>query len=302
MSNSEQAMSDTRQDFWAEEFTKMRENSGHWTNDIVVQKYIYNLIGDTDAHWLPWLFHTYFSDIPSFSRVLSVGCGDGAHEIEMFRTGKVGYIRALDASPGAVETARVRFADEGVDPARYDFDVQDGSGFHVDGKYDLAMCISAAHHIWDLDRLFLKIRDALLPDAPFVLLEYIGPNRFQWTDAQIDVVNQILAALDPAYRANGETGPLGRPDFEAMIAMDPTEAVRSEDIMPTLEKYFSVDYFRPHNGTVLHQLFPALNGDMSNKGRADFDTVVRLIILLESLLIQKNILPSDFAFIVCKAR
>lgn len=289
-------------DFWSDEFERMRTNNGHWTNNELIQKYMYNLIGDTDVHWLVWLLLGYYAETPFFPRVLSVGCGDGAHEIEAFRTGKIGYIRGLDASPGAIEIASKRFSEEGVDPLYYDFDVQDGGAFDVGGKYDLAMCISAAHHIWDLERLFLKIRDALAPDAPFVLLEYIGPNRFQWTDRQIDIVNRLLGALSPVYREAGDVRSLSRPDFEEMVAMDPTEAVRSEDIIPTLEKYFTFEYFRPHNGTLLHQLFPALNSSMSNRSRDDFDTIVRLLMTFEDILIKKEVLPSDFAFIICKAK
>ena len=85
-----------------------------------------------------------------------------------------------------------------------------------------------------------------------------------------------------------------------MLACDPSEAVRSAEVYPLVKKYFDVRYERFYNGTLLHQLHPLLRTELANQGKRDFDSIVKLILLLEDLLIKGNVLPSDFVFLICQ--
>jgi hypothetical protein len=142
----------------------------------------------------------------------------------------------------------------------------------------------------------------LSPSGYFVVLEYVGPNRFQWTDSQLSAINGILRQLDPRYLKGHARIELGRPSIPDFIAIDPSEAVRSEDVVRLLPEYFTIEYLRNFNGTVMHPLYPLLDERRTNANDPDFDSIVRMILWIEDFLIRANILPSDFAFAICRSK
>lgn len=286
-------------DFWCEEFERMRNNPGYWINNQLIVTQIYRLISGTSTHWLPWLLNEYFADIEKFSRVLSICCGDGAHEETMLQSGKIEFLHAFDISQGALQQAQERLSRAGISQDQYKLEVQDVNALTMNGHFDLVVSAGAVHHVTELEGLFEKVASMLFPSRPFVLLEYVGPNRFQWTDRQIDIINRILDALDERYLHNGTRTKFTRPTIEEMIRMDPSEAIRSKDILKTLGDYFDIDYRRDYNGTIIHQLYPLLNHQLALSNALDFQSIVRLILLLEDLLIKSNHLESDFTFVVC---
>jgi hypothetical protein len=86
------------------------------------------------------------------------------------------------------------------------------------------------------------------------------------------------------------------------MAIDPSEAVRSEDILPLVRERFHVEYESLQNGTLMHMLFPLLNSGLSNRGGRDFDSIVRLVLYFEDVLIRSGVLASDFVFLVCRRK
>lgn len=84
-----------------------------------------------------------------------------------------------------------------------------------------------------------------------------------------------------------------------MIAMDPTEAVDSEQIVPRLSKHFEILEMRKYGGTLLHLL---LNHVMVNFDTND-DTqaaLLRMIFLYEQTFVERGVLTSDFCFVVAR--
>ena len=67
-------------------------------------------------------------------------------------------------------------------------------------SYDVAFGISSIHHVSDLRHLFQQVAAALKPGGYFLLDEYVGPSKFQWTDEQLSVVNEQLEALPAAFK------------------------------------------------------------------------------------------------------
>lgn len=288
---------------WSEQFERMRADSGYWTNNTIVTRHVYRLISRTgERHWLPWTFHEHFPPGKRFARALSVCCGDGAHEIALYKTGKVDFIHGFDISEGAVRQARDRFEKENVPEDCYRFDVRDANQLELHGQYDLVLSGGAIHHVSNLEGLLSTLARSLTPDGYMVLVEFVGPTRFQWTDEQIAVINRILQAIDPAYLKNHERATFERPTVEDMIALDPSEAVRSEEILDAIDRYFDVELQRPYHGTIIHQLYPLLNNQLTNKQDPGFDSIVRLVLVMEDLLISSGMLKPDFVYMICRPK
>jgi len=69
--------------------------------------------------------------------------------------------------------------------------------------------------------------------------EFIGPSRFQWTDAQIQIMNEQLQQLPKHLRRlisdqSKFKERIVRKTVAYMAAADPSEAVRSSEIVPLL--------------------------------------------------------------------
>jgi SAM-dependent methyltransferase len=302
-SSGEPAKSSQVSQYWEQQFEKNRTDASLWTNNDIVTRHIYRLIsGGSEEHWLSWFFNHYLDNAVVFERSLSVCCGDGAHELGMANTGRVRFIRGFDISEGAIAQANASFEKAAIPKSGYAFEVADADNLQIEDRFDLILSTGALHHVTNLEKLLSRLSSMLRIDGYFVVLEYIGPNRFQWTDAQLGVINDILRQLDPRYLKENRRIELGRPAIADMMKIDPSEAVRSEDVMRLLPEYFAIEYLRNFNGTVMHQLYPLLDARLTNAGNPDFDSIVRMILWIEDVLIRANVLPSDFAFAICRSK
>ena len=92
--------------------------------------------------------------------------------------------------------------------------------------------------------------------------------------------------------------PITRPSIESMVALDPSEAVRSSDLIPLIAANFKIQENISLGGTVLNLL---LYGDRVN--RFDSENPHHNLILEEAVSFEVNLmasgtLGSDFKFII----
>jgi len=245
----------------------------------------------------------YWRTVP-VERGLSLGCGGGNLERGLLlKNNAAARIDAYDASTESIRLATQLAADAGLADVLH-YAVADINTLQLpETSYDFAVAKMSLHHFDDLDHVYAQVRKSLKPHGVFVFNEFVGPDRFQWTDAQLDLCNQILNVLPKHLRISSVTGryldEITRPTVAEMCAMDPTEAVHSSQILPLLSKYFEIVEIRKYGGTLLHLL---LNHVMAN-----FDTSVpseeallRLIFAYEKTLHEKGVLESDFCFVVAR--
>jgi hypothetical protein len=135
--------------------------------------------------------------------------------------------------------------------------------------------------------------------------EFVGPSRFQWADRQLEVVNGLLRALPEFFRRSTVDGRIKRevtrPTAEEMIATDPSEAVRSAEILHVAESFFEIVEVRPYGGTVLHVLLDDIAGNFARPEDGGRD-LLAAVCDLEWALVTAGELTSDFAVVVAQAR
>ncbi|MFO0753891.1 MAG: methyltransferase domain-containing protein, partial [Thermodesulfovibrionales bacterium] len=170
-----------------------------------------------------------------------------------------------------------------------------------ENSYDLIFSVGTIHHVENLEWLFFQINKALTPKGVFVLRDYVGPNRMQFTEEQLSLVNKILAILPErlkiSYHNIVKVSFINTP-LEDIIKADPSESVRPQDTLPVMKEHLDVIRLANTGGTILHPLL----GDIASNFESDENalTILKLLILLENSLIQKGALSSDYAF--CMAR
>jgi hypothetical protein len=139
-----------------------------------------------------------------------------------------------------------------------------------------------------------------------VIKDYVGPNRFQWSEKAERITNQVLAILPDHLRTNlrdGVTikGCIKRPSVKEVITVDPSEAVRSEEILKQVGKRFKVLFRADYGGTLLQFLLADIIGNFKMDD-PDQRTLLELICFLEDTLMTEKILPGNFTFLVTQKK
>jgi SAM-dependent methyltransferase len=205
-----------------------------------------------------------------FKTALSIGCGTGG--LERALRDSVDDITGIDASDAILEEARrlgpgIRYI------------AADAREFLRGKTFDAIFFHQSLHHFDRLDELLTLVAGAT---GTLVLDEYIGPSRHEWNVFRLLGPNFVYRMLPPGTRrAKLVRAPINRED--------PTEAIRSSDIVPAVEHHFRIDERRDYGGHLLSLLYPNMKRDSPR-----FDEAVSQLIAAE----ERTLTQSFYAVIV----
>jgi SAM-dependent methyltransferase len=231
-------------------------------------------------------------------RAVSIGCGFGALERDLFARGIVRSVDAYDIAAGAVAEAERLAREKGLSGLRYhlaDLETIDLPPQSVDAVF----AHSAVHHVERLEALYAVVQRTLRPGGVFHLHEFIGPTRFQWTEEQLRLGNAFLDSLPGRLRRTPDGEPNGvllRPTIEDMIAADPSESVRSADLLPAMEPFFEIIEIRRLGGALAHLVLGGIAQNFDPDSPEDAAAMQRLFDLEDAAMADGRI-GSDFATI-----
>ncbi|MEA2871665.1 MAG: hypothetical protein QOH67_1641, partial [Hyphomicrobiales bacterium] len=261
----------TVSDYWAADRSRRRES---WLQHPVAVAFVNRRVsGDPEIGTVTW-FRDKFIPEP-LELCLSLGCGHGYMEQVGIALGIAKKFHAIDVSDGAIAGAKAAAATAGIGE-KIDYSVADLNTVSLPAAtYDAIFGISAVHHIFQLEHLFSECRKALKPGGLLFLDEYVGPSRFCSAPHVIDLINRLRVLLPEHKRKNLFTNdgnellfyePLPIGHFEKH---DPSEAVRSSEIMAALRLYFDVLEIRPYGGAIQHMLFSGIAGNFDETNAED---------------------------------
>ncbi len=289
---------------WSEMATK-NTIPYHWSDSEIVLEHINKCIsGDPKIGWFQHACEKYLTKDTSKNKYgLSIGCGSGTLERQCRKMGFCDAMDGIDLAAGAIEEAKKLAKEEKITGINYQ--VQNIEKIDLPtNKYDVVFASSAIHHVKNLESLFEKIKTSLKPGCFFIMLEYVGPSQFQFSQKAVDIINEILAILPQFYKKLSSNPAKTKELFtivsrDYMNANDPSEAIRSDEITPILSKYFTIVEKKDYGGTILHMLLQDIVSNFLDASYKD-KTILRLLILFENILIKEKVLNSDFCFIVAK--
>ena len=241
-----------------------------WMHEAVVRRYINaSVSGSKDCWPTDWL--KSFVHPRHFSVAVSLGCGDGPLERDLLAKGICSSILGIDVSQGALELARSKAAALGLAGLEY----RQASLNSLDlpsRTFDAAFAHQALHHVEDLEGCLATTASALKPGAMLYIDEYVGPSRGEWTQAMIAEADRLFVSFPASVKRRRHIGiPVDR--------LDPTEAVRSSEILPTISRYFRTEERRDYGGNFLAVIYPHLRLD--HLSPSERDDLLRLIIQAE---------------------
>lgn len=195
--------------------------------------------GHRDVTWFDHLRDT----AGPFRHALVLNCGNGWVERELLERGVVASAVGVDVSDVLLDEAR-RHAVAADLPLRYERLDTNAAQF-PDEPFDLVVNHAAMHHVAYIDRVTRRFHEILAPDGVYVSWDYVGPHRNQYTARQWEAAWETNLALPTDVRQQ-----MRYPLLPAMVAGDPSEAIHSELILPTMQRYFDLEYRRDLGGGI----------------------------------------------------
>jgi SAM-dependent methyltransferase len=290
-------------DFWAHA-RQLGEERFHWISHPVTKAHInLRISGD---HTVDSVGHWHRNFLPAtVDRALSIGCGFGHLERDLVTRGAVQHVLGIDISEGAVESARATAAAAGLSD-RITYEVADVNALDLGSeRFDAIFGVGSIHHVVELERLFEQCRRALEPDGLLLFDEYIGVSKWQVSDDVLGLMNSLLERLPARYRRVFGSDPVEtrdrmyRTELRWFDENDPSESVRSDEIMTAVRQSFDVVDYRPYGGALLHLLLSLIAGNFDEHDEHD-RAMLALLVLFEAELESSGRIGSDFAAVVCR--
>lgn len=236
---------------------------------------------------------------------LSLCCGTGHNEINWAKTEVFSNICAFDLSPDRIAEANQSAKKENLDSI-LSFKVDDAVNLELEDKhFDVIIADGALHHLTPLHDIVKKFSYSLKKDGLLILKEFVGASRFQWSDAQLNYVAELLSMLPDKYKKRWKSKSIKnkhyRPSRLSMILSDPSEAVESSNILPVLNNHLELIELKPMGGCILQLAFNDIAHNFINSDE-ETSKWINTCFDFEDSLLNSNKLESDFVFAVYKKR
>lgn len=218
------------------------QHANWWIIPRVRQRWNQLVTGDPNQIYEDYFVEKYLKGRTGL-RVLSLGCGIGSHERNLARhKNTFSKIDAYDIAPNLIERANQIAKEDGLDNLQ--FHCADVNQMSIaENTYDLVFFHSSLHHFLDLEKLMgTFIPKALQSGGLLLLNDYWGPDRLQWSTAQIQAIKQVLPVLPKEKRVRFQSkqikSSVSGPGWWRMRLSDPSEAAESSQIKPLLRQYY----------------------------------------------------------------
>ena len=275
-------------------YTERLAHANWMANTAVLMHLNERATGDPARDWLSSWAHRWF--VGNDLRVLVLGCGEGWLERAVAQWPFVARIDAVDFAEEAVARAR----ELGRDITKIHYGVVDLNRDELEADaYDVVVAHSVLHHVQNLEHAYAQIERSMKRDATLIVNEYVGPNRFQYSDDVAMLSAALLRALPEELRHPYESRP--RPTVEEMIANDPTEAVRAEELVAMTERVFDVRERKAIGGTILqHLLYDIVQNFRFEVPRER--SLLQMLCTIEAMLVDGGRIPCDFVLMAARKR
>jgi len=259
--------------------------------------------GEDAKHYLRYFHEKYVSDKAALT-VASFGSGSGFLEPVLYQHGFQGArIVGYELNPVLVSSANEKAARSGLDKLEYRVADLNRPDLPV-CVFDVGIFFHSLHHVENLEECLKTVAKAIRGDGYLLVVEFVGENFQQWTDAQIEQASRILALLPDKYKALPD-GSLkispNRPSVEEVIFNDPSESIRSKDILGVLDRYFDRMELVSLGGSVLNHVFEGIASNFDESDPVDAD-LIRCLQSLEQWFERSGIVSTDFVFGVYSPR
>lgn len=219
--------------------------------------------------------------------------GDPKLACELLRERVCARVTILDDSGERLDYARARVPEDLR--GKVQLAEADPIAYEPDEPPTVVAAVSALHRLSDPNAVVGRVAHWLAPGGLVYVDEFVGPDRFQWTERQLEIVNRLLACLpeelrrDLSTRDGATKTEIGRPDPERFRCDHPSDAVAPSRIRSALDDHLEPVTIKPYGGAVFHQLFARIMGNF-----ARWPELVRLVLEFDAILTDLEVVDSDY--------
>jgi 2-polyprenyl-3-methyl-5-hydroxy-6-metoxy-1,4-benzoquinol methylase len=261
--------------------------------------------GQDHGTWPVYCLANFLTDRLPVERMLSLGCGSGILERGLAAHKAFLSCDAFDIAPLAIEDAKRLAAEAKLDTIHYaTVDIE--TEVLPERAYDAVWFNSSLHHIDRLEFVLTNVAQSLKPDGYLFVNEYVGPNRFRLSERERTVLQSVFQLIPEKYRrlcGAERTGEVSRevfmPDPADVVALDPSESIRSADIQTVLPEFFELLETNDCGGTILHFLLQNIAGNFRDENPGSME-VLRMLFAIEDTLIGVHDIQPHFVMIIAK--
>ena len=274
-----------------------------WEIPEVRERWNELITGDREIEPRKYVTEKYFNGVSELYGI-SLGCGADNREIGWAEACPQLHLRGYDLSRDRILDATRKSKEKNLSD-RLEFVVADLNeiDFPPD-RYDVVISESALHHFSPLEKIVDKAKATLKKGGLFVVDEYVGPARFQWTNRQLSITNEVLQLLPIEYRRKYSNNRkiksrVFRPGRLSMYINDPSEAAESDRIPEILQDKFNILEAKKYGGTILSNLFKDIAHNFLD-GSDETKRLLQICFEKEDKGMALNEIQSDFMFFVCR--
>lgn len=297
-------------EYWDKHTDETYFGETYWlANKVINRHHQYKAAGGRNYDsWVNFSVQHFLGARCPVARVLSIGSGDGALERHLASLNTATLIEGIDLAPKRIEIAREAAETAGMqDIIQYSICNVESNPFP--GKdYDAIYFNSSLHHMSDLDAILLKSAAALKQDGYLFVNEYIGPNRFAFSDREKSLMSSVFQLIPEKYRISHADHDRGQirtqvyfPDPAEVERVDPSEAIHSHDIMDALQRHFVIEEFNNCGGSLLQFMLLDIAGNFRESDEESM-IILRMIFAIEDALIASGELTPHFALVIARPK
>ncbi len=242
---------------------------------------------------------------PPVQRMLALGTGMANIEEFLLKQGYVEHILGYEMSESACRAIMERVRGT---PLEGRIEMRSVDVLHddlPDGAFDVVQVQAAIHHFERIEEMFALMHRVLKPGWLLMYDEYVGPDHHQFPPEIKEILNAVNDCLDARYRLDTLAGAVrdtvNTPGLDVILAMDASEGVHASRILPLTYQWFEVLQRRDFGGTLMRPFFTGILRNFDWENPKD-QTVARLIIMIERLLLKYNVIPTHSTDIVARRR
>ena len=184
-------------------------NRTWWEAGSEIKKYVNKKITDNpEMDWIEYTLKKYYINKLPIESCLSLGCGRG--QLERILAQK----RAFNHCDGYEDEGELEVYEAIKEAKANSFNNID---YHIvkmnslrlpNNYYDSIWTNGVLNHLTNLEHVFSQTRKALKSDGLFIINEYVGPNCYQFSNHQKEIINLCLLLIPYKYRIiNSEIEP-----------------------------------------------------------------------------------------------
>ncbi len=219
----------------------------YWNDLDVVQKYINkHATGDENKIWQQDILSRFSEHVP-FQKCLVIGCGNGWIERQLYDL-KIGLnFDAFDISKKYLKEAKEKRGNRSI---KYFKDDLNNLKHLPVNYYDAIFNVGALHHGFRLTKTLWHLNKSLKPNGLMFNFDYVGPAFNNYSDGHVKLLTQINDQLPKRFQTTRKF----TTTKEDIAFGDSTEAVNSDLVRPTFERFFDVIYQKNLNGGIGYPL------------------------------------------------